>query len=108
MGFWCCIILVPGFAATGIQFAIFKEKMARFVSGFNSLSKREQELYDKAFLAKDMRNASFLWAGIMLIGALASLFSPYCAIVAYVSWIIVFFKDVHLDPHKAFEKYLMK
>lgn len=108
MGFWCCIVLVPGFAATGLWFGIRKEKSARFVSGFNSLPKREQERYDKALLARDMRNTSFLWAGIMLTGALASLISPYFAIAAYISWVIVFFKDVHMDPHKAFEKYLMK
>jgi len=30
------------------------------------------------------------------------------AIPAYVIWIVLFFRDVHFDPHKAFEKYLLK
>lgn len=30
------------------------------------------------------------------------------AIPAFLIWIILFFKEVRLDPHKAFEKYLLK
>lgn len=29
------------------------------------------------------------------------------AIIAYFVWGILFFKDVHLDSHKAFDKYLI-
>ena len=46
--FWSCIILVLLFLIIGVLFAIFKEKAAKFVSGFNSFSKEEQVLYDKA------------------------------------------------------------
>ena len=48
IGFWLCIILVIPFLIIGVLFAIFKEKAAKFVSGFNSFSKEEQVLYDKA------------------------------------------------------------
>ena len=46
IGFWSCIILVIPFLIIGVLFAIFKEKAAKFVSGFNSFSKEEQALYD--------------------------------------------------------------
>ena len=48
IGFWSCIILAILFVIIGVLFAIFKEKAAKFVSGFNSFSKEEQALYDKA------------------------------------------------------------
>ncbi|MBS4979638.1 MAG: DUF3784 domain-containing protein, partial [Clostridiales bacterium] len=48
IGFWMCIVLVPGFLLTGIVFALLKERGAKFVSGFNTLPEKEQELYDKA------------------------------------------------------------
>ena len=47
IGFWSYIILVIPFLIIGVLFAIFKEKAAKFVSGFNSFSKEEQALYDK-------------------------------------------------------------
>ena len=46
--YFICIILVIPFLIIGVLFAIFKEKAAKFVSGFNSFSKEEQALYDKA------------------------------------------------------------
>ena len=42
IGVWSCIILVIPFLIIGVLFAIFKEKAAKFVSGFNSFSKEEQ------------------------------------------------------------------
>ena len=45
IGFWSCIILVIPFLIIGVLFAIFKEKAAKFVSGFNSFSKEEQALH---------------------------------------------------------------
>ena len=41
IGFYICGILVIPFAFIGILFAIYKERAAKFVSGFNSLSQRE-------------------------------------------------------------------
>lgn len=109
IGFWMCFVLVPCFVIPGLLFAVLKEKAAKFVSGFNTLPKAEQDLYDRAYLARDMRNDFFLWSLIMLIGALGSLFlTAYAAVLAYVLWLILFFKNVHLDAHKAFAKYLYK
>ena len=102
-------ILVIPFVMIGVFFAIFKEKAAKFVSGFNSLPKGEQELYDKAHISRDIRNQCFTWVGIMLIGAVLSYFlTLYMAIPAFIIWLVLLFKEVHFDTHKAFEKYLLK
>jgi len=109
IGFYLCGVLVIPFAIIGVLFAIFKEKSAKFVSGFNSFSKEEQALYDKARISRDIRNQCFIWTAIMLTGALLSYFlSPYMAIPAFVIWLVLFFKEVHFDNRKAFEKYLLK
>lgn len=109
IGFWTCGILVIPFAVIGVLFAIFKEKAAKFVSGFNSLSKEEQMLYDKAYISRDVRNQCFLWSAIMLIGSVLSYFvTTYFAIPSFIIWLVLFFKEVHFDTHKAFEKYLLK
>lgn len=109
IGSWLCGVLVIPFSVIGVLFAVFKEKAAKFVSGFNSLSKEEQALYDKAYVSRDIRNQFFLWAVIMLIGAVLSYFlTPYMAIPVFVIWLFLFFKNVHFDTHKAFKKYLLK
>lgn len=109
IGFCMCIILVPCFLIMGLLFGVFKDKAAKFVSGFNSLPESEQKLYDKASISQDMRNSCFLWTSVMLVGALGSFFiTPYFAIIAYIVWGILFFRDVHLDAHKAFDKYYIK
>ena len=90
-------------------FAIFKEKAAKFVSGFNSFPKEEQALYDKAHISRDIRNQCFIWTVIMLAGAtLSCLLTPYMAIPTYIIWLVLFFREVHFDNHKAFKKYLLK
>ena len=109
IGLWLCGVLVIPFVIIGVLFAIFKEKAAKFVSGFNSLPKEEQALYDKAHISRDIKNQCFTWAGIMLVGAVLSYFlTPYMAIPAFIIWLVLFFKEVHFDMHKAFEKYLLK
>lgn len=109
IGFYLCGVLGIIFVIIGALFAIFKEKAAKFVSGFNTLSKEEQALYDKLRISLDIKNQCFIWASIMLIGAVLSYFiTPYMAILAFTVWLILFFKEVHLDTYKAFEKYLLK
>ena len=109
IGFWSCIILVIPFLIIGVLFAIFKEKATKFVSGFNSFSKEEQAMYDKAQISRDIRNQCFIWTVIMLAGAtLSCLLTPYMAIPTYIIWLVLFFREVHFDNHKAFEKYLLK
>lgn len=109
LGVWLCGVLVLPFLLVGIFFAVFKEKSVRFVSGFNSLSEKEQEMYDKAYICRDIRNQCFIWSSIMLIGAVLSYFvTAYMAVPAFIIWLVLFFKEVHFDAHKAFEKYLLK
>ena len=45
IGLWLCGVLVIPFVIIGVLFAIFKEKAAKFVSGFNSLSTARAERY---------------------------------------------------------------
>ncbi|MBQ6265711.1 MAG: DUF3784 domain-containing protein [Clostridia bacterium] len=106
-GFAACLVLFAVFAVFGVLFAVLKEKGVKLVSGFNSLSKDEQEKYDKARIVRDMRNQCFIWSCIMFIGAVLSFFlTPYLAIPAIAVWLILFLKQVHFDVHKAFDKYL--
>lgn len=110
IGFWSCMALAITFFIIGIWFWLLKEKAAKWIfSGFSSLSSKEQALYDKTRLALDMRNLFLLWAVILLIGALLSyFFISYWAIPAFAIWLVLFFRQVHGDAHKAFEKYLRK
>ncbi|SOB92782.1 hypothetical protein [Pseudobutyrivibrio ruminis] len=34
--------------------------------------------------------------------------TTYMAIPIFIIWCILFFKDTHIDVHKAFDKYLLK
>lgn len=108
-GAWACGILACIFGILTIILSVLKEKGAMLVSGFNTLSKEERDLYDHATIVKDTRNQFFMWTCIMLAGMILSLLiSSYMAIVAYVIWSILFIKDVHLDEKEAFEKYRKK
>lgn len=109
IGFWACGILSVLFLIIGLLFGICKEKAARFVSGFNSLPKEEQILYDKVHISRDVRNQCYAWFIIMLIGAVLSYcVTEYMAIPTYIIWLALFLKDVRMDARKAFEKYLIK
>ena len=67
---------------------------------FNDLSEEQKQ---------HIRNQCFMWAIIMLAGALLSCFlTPYMAIPTYIIWLVLFFREVHFDNHKAFKKYLLK
>ena len=76
------------------------------ISGFNTIPKHQRELYDQDRMSRDQRNAFLIWSGIMGIGAILSYFiSQYMGVIAFIVWLIMFFKDVHLDEEKAFGKY---
>lgn len=109
IGFISCALHIIVFGVIGSVFGVLKERAAILVSGFNSLSKEEQNKYDKASISRDMRNQCFIWTLVMVIGAIFSwVLSPYMAIPAYLIWLVLFFKDVHFDAKKAFEKYQLK
>ncbi|MEE1410727.1 MAG: DUF3784 domain-containing protein [Bulleidia sp.] len=106
-GVVACLIMAIIFAVTGLVFAIGKEKAAILVSGFNSLSKEEQQSYDTARISKDMRNQCWTWAVVLTCGAFLTYYvSSFMSVVAMVVWLCLFFKEVHLDAYTAFEKYL--
>jgi hypothetical protein len=109
MGTIMCGMLCAVFLLFALLFAILKEKGAMLVSGFNTMPKEERALYDTAKLSQDQRNAFLVWAAIFGVGAVLSYcLTQYLAIVAVVVWLVVFFKEVHLDAEKAFGKYKMK
>jgi len=104
VGFFACGMLSFIFILLAIIFAILKSKASVLISG--SKSKEERSLYDEEKMCRDQRNAFLIWAAILGIGALFSyLISQYSAIAAIIIWLIIFFKDVHLDDEKAFGKY---
>lgn len=106
VGFFACGMLSFIFILLAIIFAILKSKASVLISSFNSKSKEERSLYDEEKMCRDQRNAFLIWAAILGIGALFSyLISQYSAIAAIIIWLIIFFKDVHLDDEKAFGKY---
>ena len=107
VGFMACIVLSVLFLIVGVMFALLKEKGAKYVSGFSALNHPEK--YDKTYISLDMRNQCFIYALILFLGAILSYFiSTLIAIPTYIIWGILFFKSVHLDAEKAFEKYLIK
>lgn len=106
IGFCTCTILALLFLILSVIFALLKEKGANYVSGFNTLNHPEK--YDKAYISRDMRNQCFIYFVILCLGAILSYFiSALIAIPTYIIWVIVFFKSVHLDVEKAFEKYMI-
>lgn len=94
------------FLLLAFVFTCLKEKAAMLISGFNTLSKEERKKYDTERMSRDQRNLFLIWAAILGAGALLSCFiSKYMAVIAFVIWLVVFFRDVHLDEEKAFGKY---
>ena len=109
IGAWMCGVLVIPFAIVGLLFGLLKENATKFVAGFNSFSEKEQDLYDKAAISRDIRNQCYAWSALMLAGMVLSyVFTSYMAIPTFIIWCILFFKDTHIDVHKTFDKYLLK
>ena len=97
-----CIVLVLLFAGCGKNGDTSKVEI-----DYGASSVYSKEEIDSAI--EIIKNQCFTWAGIMLVGAVLSYFlTPYMAIPAFIIWFVLFFKEVHFDTHKAFEKYLLK
>lgn len=106
IGLIACLAFAAIFGIMGLVFALLKEKGAMLVSGFNTLPKAKREQYDKKKISSDQRNMLFLWTVIMLLGAVLSYFiTEYMAVIAFLVWIVFFFREVHVDEEKAFGKY---
>lgn len=104
-----CVIFAVPFLILVVVFTLLKDKGAMLISGFNTLPKEEREHYDKKKMSIDQRNSFLLWAILFVAGAILSyLISSYMAILAFVIWLVLFFKEVHLDTDKAFGKYKTK
>ncbi len=109
IGLTLCILLCALFLLLAIIFGVSKNRGAVLISGFNDLPKQEQDKYDKAKMSKDMRNSLCIWSAIFAIGAILCYFiTSYFAILAFVIWLFIFFRHVHFDAEKAFEKYRFK
>lgn len=104
--FYACLSLSVIFAIIAVLLTVLGEKGAMLIAGFNTLSESQRNLYDKSKIVKDQRNSLLIWTVILGIGAVLSYFiSQYCGIIALILWLIVFFKEVHWDAKKAFERY---
>lgn len=98
------------FWGMALLFAVLKGKAAILIAGFNTMPKEQRRQYDRERMSKDQRNAFILWAVILGSGSLLSVLtsSQNAAVLSGFIWLIVFFRDVHLDEEKAFGKYRLK
>ncbi|MCI9379887.1 MAG: DUF3784 domain-containing protein [Dorea sp.] len=105
-----CGVMSIIFWGMALLFALLKGKAAILISGFNTMPKEQRKQYDRERMSKDQRNAFILWAVILGSGCLLTELtsSKNAAIAAVIIWLVVFFRDVHLDEEKAFGKYKMK
>lgn len=105
-GTMACLLMAGIFLILAMIFALLKEKGAMLISGFNTLPKAQRETYDQLRLSQDTRNTLLLWTGIFVVGGVCAHFlSQYAAIITFILWFILFFRDFHFDARKAFEKY---
>ncbi len=101
-----CITMAVLFLLMALFFAIKKENAEIFISGFNGLSKKERENYDRLKISIHYRNLFLAWAGIFLVSAVLCFFVlPQIVWIAYIIWIISLSQNTHIDARKAFEKY---
>lgn len=108
-GFYMCMVLAAAFLLLGLLFSLAGERAANWLSGFSFLPKEERAKYDRKRMAADQRNGFWLWGGVMLLGAAGSRWiSGYVAIGAFAVWLVLFFREVHLDIEGAYGKYRLE
>ena len=101
-----CSLLVGLFLLLWLLFAALGGRAAVLISGFNTLPPEKRAQYDVSRMCRDQRNAFLLWAAVLAAGAaLSLLISQLFAVAAFAVWLVLFFRDVHLDAEKAFGKY---
>ena len=109
VGAIACGVFFAVFLLLGIVFAALGERGVHLISGFGALEPDERALYDTDRMWRGQRNSIFVWAAVFAVGGILSLLvSQYCAIAAFAVWLILFFREVHFDVEKAFEKYRRK
>ncbi|WP_027399413.1 DUF3784 domain-containing protein [Anaerovorax odorimutans] len=106
IGMISCVVMAVIFGMLSLVFTFLKDEGAILISGFNTMPKEEREKYDKEKMSADQRNELLNWTVVFIIGSFACYFiNTYFAIVAFIVWLILFFKNVHFNTNKAFEKY---
>lgn len=106
---YVCFILAAFFAVLAAVFGFLKGKAAVLISGFNDFTQEERKYYDTARLAKDVRNLMLFLTLDMAIGAVLCHFaSQYFSAAAFLVFLILLFRNAHLDSDKAFGKYKIK
>ena len=101
-----CSLLGGLFLLLWLLFAALGERAALLISGFNTLPPEKRAQYDVSRMCRDQRNAFLLWAAVLAAGAaLSLLISQLFAVAAFAVWLVLFFRDVHLDAENAFGKY---
>ena len=103
---FACLIVACIFAVLWYFFSLLKGKAAIFISGFNSFSKEKREKYDMDRMVKDQADSFALWTVVLFAGFILGLtVHAFCSAFLFVTWVLIFFRDVHLDADEAFEKY---
>ena len=94
------------FLTFAIIFAVRKEKACKLISGFNFFTEAQQAQYDKARLARDYFKPFRTLTIVVFVGAALCLVLGWWAFAAaIVIMLILVFRDFHINPEKAFEKY---
>ena len=89
-----------------IIFAVRKEKACKLISGFNFFTEAQQAQYDKARLARDYFKLFRTLTIVVFAGAALCLVLGWSAFVAAIAILLfLVFRDFHINPEKAFEKY---
>ena len=89
-----------------ISFIDLYEKVRRNFPQVKSVPHTERETLGKAFVeigkkyGMMIRPVSYTHLDVYK--------RQYIAIPTYIIWLVLFFREVHFDNHKAFEKYLLK
>ncbi len=94
------------FLVFAIVFAVRKEKACNLIGGFSFFTEAQQAQYDKARLARDYFKLFRTLTIVVFVGAALCLVLGWWAFAAaIVIMLILVFRDFHINPEKAFEKY---
>ena len=105
IGFISCSLLGGLFLLLWLLFTLLGDRAALLISGFNTLPPEKRAQYDISRMCRDQRGAFLLWAAVLAAGAALSRFvSQYCAIATFEMWLLPFFREVHFEGEKDFEK----
>ena len=94
------------FLTFAIIFAVRKENACKLIGGFNFFTEAQQAKYDKTRLARDYFQLFRMLTIVVFAGAALCLVLGWPAFVAAVAaMLFLVFRDFHMNPEKAFEKY---